>query len=299
MFRAISLRNCNEIPVVIVSDSENEETSDTSNLQPIQIKTENTELIDLVHHSQKINVKYKPCPKSKTNVSVPGINVNDNIKVMPINNTDASITLNNLKCLSTSIPKRKPGPKSKTRYIEHCVSSNTENEKMITNKTCINDGKVINISTKTNLSGCSSVNTFNDAENANQNLLNNFSSKKYPPPYPITPLHKTQLSWKNLPPIPEMKIDTLGNKVTLTWNLQLSLNMAEIKKYELFVCQETDAYPNISMWKKMGSLKPNRLPMACELEMFDLGYIYHFALRAVDIHNRCAPFVVLRAKIPK
>jgi len=37
--------------------------------------------------------------------------------------------------------------------------------------------------------------------------------------------------------------------------------------------------------------------MACEVEVFELGYTYHFALRAVDFHNRQTPFALQKAKI--
>jgi len=94
-----------------------------------------------------------------------------------------------------------------------------------------------------------------------------------------------------------MSIKFSGNTVTLTWNLNLSLKTAEIKMYELFVCQETDAHPDISMWKKKGNIKAEMLPMACEIEMFELGYVYYFALRAVDVHDRRAPFALQEIKI--
>jgi len=94
-----------------------------------------------------------------------------------------------------------------------------------------------------------------------------------------------------------MSIKVSGNKVTLTWNLNLSLLIAEIKMYELFVCQETDANPDVSMWKKKGNIKAERLPMACELEISELGYVYYFALRAVDVHDRRAPFALQEIKI--
>jgi len=119
---------------------------------------------------------------------------------------------------------------------------------------------------------------------------------KYPPPYPSIPPHNNQPSWKSVPPRPNMTITTSGNKVTVTWDLNLTWQIAEIKMYELFVCQETDAPPNISMWKKKGNIESDLLPMACELEVFDLGHIYHFALRAVDVHNRRAPFTVKKIK---
>ncbi|KAL4083031.1 hypothetical protein QTP88_028362 [Uroleucon formosanum] len=114
----------------------------------------------------------------------------------------------------------------------------------------------------------------------------------YPPPCPITPPHNTQSSWKKVPPKPKMLIETSGNMVTLTWNLTLTRKIADIKKYELFVCVERDRYPCTSMWVKKGNIEAERLPMGCDLQVFESGYTYHFALRAVDIHNRRGPFVV-------
>jgi len=87
------------------------------------------------------------------------------------------------------------------------------------------------------------------------NFCLEFSSSKYPPPYPLIPPHNTQLLWKNLPPIPNMIIKTSENKVTLIWDLNLKSETAEIKMYLLFVCQETDADPDISMWKNKGNIK--------------------------------------------
>jgi len=93
-----------------------------------------------------------------------------------------------------------------------------------------------------------------------------------------------------------MIIQTSGNKVTLIWDLNLTRNMAEIRKYELFVCQETDTYPCTSMWKKK-DIEAVMLPMGCELEVFNLGYTYYFALRAVDVHKRRAPLTVKKTNV--
>lgn len=119
----------------------------------------------------------------------------------------------------------------------------------------------------------------------------------YPPPYPIKPPHNTQPGWKEVPPKPNMHIKTYGNNVTLIWDLNLTCNTAEIKMYELFVCQEKDAYPCTSMWKKKSKIKAEMLPMGCDLEVFEMGYIYHFALRAVDVHKRCSEFATGKTKV--
>lgn len=119
----------------------------------------------------------------------------------------------------------------------------------------------------------------------------------YPPPYPITPPHYTQPGWKEVPPKPEMTIKTSGNNVTLIWNLNLTSNTAKVETYELFVCKEKDAYPCTSMWKMKGKIEAKRLPMGCDLVVTAMGYIYHFALRAVDVHKRRSPFAVAKAKV--
>ncbi|KAL5241577.1 hypothetical protein ACI65C_008987 [Semiaphis heraclei] len=237
----------------------------------------------------------KPGPKSKTNVSIPDLKINNNDTVLPIN-TEASKSLSNGECLSTTIRKRKPGPKSKTMYVDDIDLETTET---VEKKMRLNECDVINNteSNTTNVLDFNSVKKLEAPEKYNHNFILKSSSLKYPPPYPSIPPHNNQPSWKNVPPIPNMTIKTLGNTVTLTWNLNLTWQTAKIKMYELFVCQETDASPKSSMWKKKGSIKAKLLPMACELEVLELGYIYHFALRAVDVHNRRAPFAIGKTKV--
>uniref|UniRef100_A0A2H8TQC7 Activating transcription factor 7-interacting protein 1 n=1 Tax=Melanaphis sacchari TaxID=742174 RepID=A0A2H8TQC7_9HEMI len=283
----------------ISSDNEDEPiiTTDLSKIKLILTKNDNINLIDSEsdNNSKNLNVKYKPCPKSKKNVSMHYVKVNGTNKVMPLN-TELGKCKKNVKRLSTTMcSKRKPGPKSKTMFVDDMIPFNSKNKEHVEKKNCLN--KLIS-----------------DKKSKTKNLSNSylekklkitkkhdfhfeFSSSKYPPPYPLIPPYITQPSWKNVPPAPNMKIKTSGNKVTLTWDLDLSWQIAKIKMYEIFVCQETDAHPDISMWKKKGNIKSDMLPMACELEIFELGYVYHFALRAVDVHNRRAPFAVHKTKI--
>ncbi|XP_029341182.1 activating transcription factor 7-interacting protein 2-like [Acyrthosiphon pisum] len=249
------------------------------------------DMIGLGNDTQNLEVECKLAPKSKTNVSIPDLKTNDNNKVLPIN-TEAAKTLSNEEFLSTTIHKRKHGPKSKTK-----VPLNAENEETPEKIMRLNECKVINNkeSNTINLLYSKSVKKLKLPKKYNHNLKT--SNLEYPPPYPITPPFNNKPSWKNVPPIPKMTIEVLENKVIITCNMNLTSQMAKIKMYELFVCQETDAPPNISMWKKMANLKACKLPMICELEKFDLGYIYDFALRAVDIHNRRGPFAVRKTKI--
>ncbi|XP_060865137.1 activating transcription factor 7-interacting protein 2-like isoform X2 [Metopolophium dirhodum] len=312
--------------IFTISDSEDDVIiTDTSNIKSIQTKKENIiDLIDLDNDTQNLETKNKPAPKSKTNcksyseddpviitdndtqnlkvkvkpasksktnVSIPDLKTNGNNKVLPIN-IEAGKTLSRGEFLSTTIHKRKPGPKSKTMFVGDMVPFNAENEETPAKKMRLNECEVINNkeSNTINLLNCNSVKESKVPEKY-------FLSLKYPPPYPLIPPHNNEPSWKNVPPKPNMTIKVLGNKVTLTWDLNLTWQTAKIKMYELFVCQESDAPPNTSMWKKKGNIDADLLPMACELEMFDLGHIYYFALRAVDVHDRRAPCAIQKTKI--
>ncbi|CAH1712246.1 activating transcription factor 7-interacting protein 2-like [Aphis gossypii] len=285
----------------ISSDSEDQSIiiTDTSITKPTTMtKIDNTNLSNSEsdNSSKKLNIKYKPCPKSKKKNSKRNLKVklNGTNKVMPLNTELDQKNLTTVKCLSTIRCKRKPGPKSKTMFVDDMISSYSYSKEPDEKKMCLNKGINDEKSKTTNLSNC---NSSKKEVTKNPNIRPKFSSSKYPPPYPLVPPHNTQPSWKNLPPTPNMSIKVSGNKVTLSWNLNLSLPTAEIKMYELFVCQETDARPDVSMWKKKGNIEAKTLPMACELEMFELGYIYYFILRAVDVHNRCAPFALQQIKI--
>jgi len=262
--------------------------TDTSKIKPIPTKNDNIiDLIDLDNDTENLEVKFKPASKSKTN---------DNNKVLPIK-TKAGNTLSNREFLSTTIQKRKPGPKSKTMFVSDMVSFNAENEETPAKKMRLNECEVINNkeSNTINFLSCNSMKKLEDSENLNYNLKS--SILKYPPPYPLIPPHNSQPSWKNVPPRPNMSIEVSENKVILTWDLNLTWQTAKIKMYELFVCQESDAPPHTSMWKKKGNIEADKLPMACELEVFELGHIYYFALRAVDVHDRRAPCAIQKTKI--
>ncbi|CAI6355887.1 unnamed protein product [Macrosiphum euphorbiae] len=254
--------------------------TDTSKIKPIPTKNDN--IIDLDNDTENLEVKFKAASKSKTN---------DN-KVLPIK-TEAGNTLSNREFLSTNIQKRKPGPKSKTMFVSDMVPFNAENEETPAKKMRLNECEVIKKKelNTINFSNFNSMKKLEDAENLKSSIL------KYPPPYPLIPPHNSQPSWKDVPPRPNLSIMVSENKVTLIWDLIRSWQTAKIKMYELFVCQESDAPPHISMWKKKGNIEADKLPMACELEVSELGHIYYFALRAVDVHDRCSPCDVKKTKI--
>ncbi|XP_050521016.1 activating transcription factor 7-interacting protein 2-like [Daktulosphaira vitifoliae] len=141
----------------------------------------------------------------------------------------------------------------------------------------------------------SPTNTQDISNRMRPNLMLNdhrLTKLKYPPPFPKVLPYNSQPTWKNVPPAPKLELHKNDNSVQLVWDVRLNENIAKIKSYELYACQQTTAVPDSSMWKKMGDLEAKPLPMACDLAAFAKGYKYYFALRAVDIHNRHAPFAL-------
>lgn len=78
--------------------------------------------------------------------------------------------------------------------------------------------------------------------------------------------------------------------LVLSWNMTFNTLYAEIQTYQLYAYQETNSPPATSHWKKVGDVRALPLPMACTLTQFIEGHKYHFAVRAVDVHNRLGPF---------
>ena len=105
------------------------------------------------------------------------------------------------------------------------------------------------------------------------------------------------LGAKMPPPKPSLKIEVVkvqqNRGVMLSWemaNQDLS-GFAKIIKYQLFAYQETSAAPSTTLWKKIGDdVEAMALPMACTLSHFTAGHHYHFAVRAMDEHQRIGPF---------
>lgn len=78
--------------------------------------------------------------------------------------------------------------------------------------------------------------------------------------------------------------------LVLSWNMTFNTLYADIQTYQLYAYQETNSPPATSHWKKVGDVRALPLPMACTLTQFIEGHKYHFAVRAVDVHNRLGPF---------
>ena len=115
---------------------------------------------------------------------------------------------------------------------------------------------------------------------------------QHPAPLPPTPPRTTKPGWKMIPGKPSLKINRRGNGIVLSWNLTHSVGIhAIISSYQLYAYQENqNQAPDPSLWKKVGDVKALPLPMACTLTQFMPGNKYHFAVRALDCHNRLGPF---------
>ncbi|KAK8759243.1 hypothetical protein V5799_003125 [Amblyomma americanum] len=97
--------------------------------------------------------------------------------------------------------------------------------------------------------------------------------------------HRSDLEFLTLTDSP-----TLQKGLVLSWNMTFNSLYADIQTYQLYAYQETNAAPATSFWKKVGDVRALPLPMACTLTQFVDGHKYHFAVRAVDVHNRLGPF---------
>merc|ERR1712106_26615 len=114
-------------------------------------------------------------------------------------------------------------------------------------------------------------------------------------PAPLPPMPNPQPNspnWKLLPPRPALKISKVNNGIVLSWNMNLNLaTHATIASYQLYAYQESSMQrPDPQLWKKVGDVKALPLPMACTLTQFTRGNKYHFAVRAMDMHNRVGQF---------
>jgi len=118
-------------------------------------------------------------------------------------------------------------------------------------------------------------------------------TRTHPAPLPPQPIKQPSMAgWKQLPSKPTLKISKRGNGIVLSWNLSHNTVIhATISSYQLYAYQESgNQLPDPSLWKKVGDVKALPLPMACTLTQFMAGNKYHFAVRAVDCHNRTGPF---------
>lgn len=113
---------------------------------------------------------------------------------------------------------------------------------------------------------------------------------QHPAALPPTPRYIDDPKKKRIPPKPALKITKAASGLVLSWNMTFNTLYADIQTYQLYAYQETNSAPATSHWKKVGDVRALPLPMACTLTQFVEGHKYHFAVRAVDVHNRLGPF---------
>lgn len=144
----------------------------------------------------------------------------------------------------------------------------------------------------TSLNGRSSINTQNGSAPGKGSATQQSTVAKstHPAPLPATPLGPVNPNWKPIAPRPTLKISRVANGIVLSWTMQSSVPHADIASYQLFAYQEGSAAPASSLWKRVGDVKALPLPMACTLTQFLEGHRYHFAVRAMDVHQRLGPY---------
>ena len=78
----------------------------------------------------------------------------------------------------------------------------------------------------------------------------------------------------------------------LAWNMTIwGSQTAVIASYQIYSYQETPQQKvDSTLWKKVGEVKALTLPMAAKLSQVPKGNKCHFAVRAIDVHNRVGQF---------
>ncbi|CAI6353401.1 unnamed protein product [Macrosiphum euphorbiae] len=126
------------------------------------------------------------------------------------------------------------------------------------------------------------------------------------PPLPFPPKHRINTAWKKTPPIPKLTVCTEPGTVKLTCDDGMGVASyqlyAPLDGYELFACILDGGVDN-AKWEKLTYIlasAPNqnqRVPITCKLTKKARGIEYYFAVRGVDVHERCGPCAVVYARL--
>lgn len=131
-----------------------------------------------------------------------------------------------------------------------------------------------------------------------QQVVSTVNQKRnHPAPLPILVNKIQNAAWKRPPPRPQIRINNIDAGIVISWTIhepRLADDYDPIIKYQIYAYQETNQAPSTESWRHVGDVKAMALPMAVTLTEFQEGQRYHFAVRAVDTHERAGIFSVPR-----
>ncbi|CAI6357591.1 unnamed protein product [Macrosiphum euphorbiae] len=200
---------------------------------------------------------------------------------------------------------RKPCPKSKRRWIDQDEESASkilvhQGGLLRMAKAVIDVAKAVIDGAEEDVDGLLEEVVDDKTELAMQVVYGSSSSgavSKSTSAYPPVPRHAINSSWKKVPLAPVLTVSVSHDVVTLVWDERASASMrpkyARVEGYELFGYRG-DMPVSGDEWKKIRYFKAGQLPMKCKLVYRRKDVVHNYAVRAVDVHNRCAPCAVVQ-----